>query len=571
VYHTVFQTPPQVLQSALDCLKAGQLDAAEGLLQELLAQQPDLPDALLLLATLRQTQGKHAEALALLAPLAEKFPRRVDILTRLGNAYASLAQWEPALGCFHKALRLSSSNADAYNGLGYVHQHQGQQEAAFEAFIHAVTQAPSRADMAQNLANSAFSLGQTLHQNRQWAQARRVYVRALPLLPNDARLLVACGNTLIEMGQYEQAAPMFARALQVTPNQSAARVGLGVIQYRQGQLEESIQTFRTALRHNPESVGGHYNQALSLLKLRRFAEGWPGFEWRRNIHGHYRRQDPRPEWQGEPAMGKTLLVVTEQGVGDAIHYLRFLKPLKDMGATVLLECKPELADWLATCPWVDDVLVRGAPQRSPRHHWFCYLLSLPLRLQRDGPEVFLPGEGVLPVSPARRQHWEAALGSLSSSKPGPRLGVCWTSQSDSPSAQTRSCPPAVFQQMLQEIPATWVSLLPGQTLPICTPLPSPTALQNFEDTAALISLLDGVITIDTAVAHLAGSLGKPTWLLLPFESDWRWFTPEDVHEEGWERTPWYSSLRLFRQPAPGHWEAVCHTLQQHLRRRSHAS
>jgi hypothetical protein len=320
-----------------------------------------------------------------------------------------------------------------------------------------------------------------------------------------------------------------------------------------GCLPEALAAFGRAVALKPDAAMPAFNKGLALLLTGQFAEGWPLFE--RRLQLGVVRSIEQPIWRGENLAGRVLLLHAEQGLGDTIQFCRYA-PLAARRATVVLEVQPPLLPLLAGQPAMPKLVARG--DALPKFDLHCPLLSLPLAFGGE-PSAFPSPAGYLAADPARVADWAPLL----PRSEGRRVGIVWSGNPKHRSDANRSLPLAALLPLL-ECGATLLSLQnelrdSDRALFDATPqiarLASP--FRDFADTAAVIAQLDLVIAADTSVAHLAAALGKPTWILLPFAPDWRWLLDR-------EDSPWYASVRLFRQSARGDWAGVIERVRQAL-------
>jgi len=375
--------------------------------------------------------------------------------------------------------------------------------------------------------------------------------RAVQLEPDSALGHNLLGMALMAAGQPGEAVASYRRALEINPSLPDAHNNLGAALQSLGQIEEGLVSLETALRLKPAFAVARMNRALTALRRGDWPTGWLEFEWRRQSRDHRVPGFGRPLWDGGPLAGKTILLIGEQGLGDTIQFVRLAPLVKERGGRVLLLCQKPLAHLLAGAEGVDQLIPRG--ERMPKFDVQAPLMSLPglLGLTRESlpaPEKYLAAE------PERAARWREELAAL----PGKvHVGVCWQGNRKYQGDHFRSIPLAEFEPLAQVAGVTLVSLQKGdgseqrgevefQVVDFGERLD---ADAPFADTAAILSELDLLVTSDTAVAHLAGALGAPTWLPLSRAADWRW-------EASGERSIWYPSMRLFRQRELGDWGDV---------------
>ncbi len=367
--------------------------------------------------------------------------------------------------------------------------------------------------------------------------------RAIALAPAHASAHLNLGSALADLDRFEQAERHMRRATKLDPALPEAYASLSWLLASTGDLAQAKQASGTAIDLRPDFAQAHWNLSFACLLGGEFEEGWREYEWRKR-HDRYSRDFtrlPGPEWRGEALAGRTILVLAEQGLGDAIQFARFLPMLDARGATVRLACAAPLIPLLRAGLGVSAITRREAP--TGKYDVWVDQMSLPgllgTRLET------IPGSiGYLQADPARAAIWHEKLPS------GPRIGLVWSGNPRHSNDSRRSIPTACLAALMSILDASFVSLQVGPLSGEITELfglPDRSAdLTDFAETAALVVNLDLVVTVDTSAAHLAGALGVPVWVMLLYAPDWRWMT-------GSRDSPWYRSMRLFRQTRPGDW------------------
>jgi len=383
-----------------------------------------------------------------------------------------------------------------------------------------------------------------LHDAGQYEQALLVYDDATSRWPNLALLWNNRGNSLLELGRHAAAAESYRRALQLVPELHDARVALASCLQSLGYLHEALAACDVVLQAVPDHAEAHWNRSLLLLLQGNYAAGWQEYEWRwkKRRFTSPRRQFAQPQWQGEPLTGKTILIHAEQGFGDTLQFCRYLPLLAVSAAQVVFECHPPLALLMETLSPGISVVAMGQP--LPPFDCHLPLLSLP-RVCGTTLETIPCSVPYLQPPPTRLLFWESVVPQDGRRK----IGLCWAGKAYPDPGRT--VPVELLAPFADYRDATYLSLQMGEGTgrPAFNLLDLTMLVQDFADTAALIAQLDLVITIDTAVAHLAGALGVESWVLLPAAPDWRWLLKQ-------ENSPWYPTLRLFRQQQPGNWTEV---------------
>ncbi|MDD2733795.1 MAG: tetratricopeptide repeat protein [Desulfuromonadaceae bacterium] len=394
-----------------------------------------------------------------------------------------------------------------------------------------------------------LALGDLLYRKMDLEGAVAVYHRALSANPLWGEIYHNLGNTLLALRRFPEALKAYAEAGKLMPDFAECHVTAATVLQSMGFPNEALLQCEQALSLDPELAEAHWNRALALLQLGQYGEGWREFEWRWQKRGYttVNRNFPQPRWQGELLNGRTILIHAEQAFGDVIMFSRFLPMVAARGGRVICECPAPLTRLINQVPGV--VMSVACGEVLPAFDCHLPLLSLPFVLG-----VTL--ENLLSFPPALR--FDRTLFSVwqqrTLSQTGLRVGIAWAGRPFPDPA--RSCPFHFLEPLGTVAGVTFVSLQIGSETDEVTALSQSLPLvilsqeiSDFADTAALIRNLDLVITIDTAIAHLAGTLERPTWVMLPFAADWRWLLER-------EDSPWYPSVRLFRQIQAGNWSEV---------------
>lgn len=494
----------EAIAQAVGLHKAGRLAEAEALYAAVLAAAPDEPNALNLLGVLRRQQGRDEEGLALLARAHVVHGDVPQILRNLAVAQHATGRLDEAARTWARLAELAPDDVDARLNLGAALAALGRADAALAAHEAAAALAPERAAPHYNV-----------------------------------------GNALVALGRDDEALAAFARAAAREPGWAAPHYNTGRVLHGRNRLTEAIAGYAAALVREPGHEGARWNHALAHLAAGDHAAGWRLHECRfaQGSYSVHLKQVAAAPWRGEADVrGRTILLHAEQGLGDTIQFVRFARDVAARGARVVLEVQPELVPLVAASGLAADVRPRGAA--LPALDFVCPLMSLPLALGLGAPP---PAAPYLAAEPGRVADWRARLGADGR----PRVGLVWSGNSNNANDSRRSIAAERVADLTGARPdLDWVALYPEAPRDLPPNVrPAPGALPDFAETAALVAALDHVVTVDTAAAHLAGALGRPVAILLPFAPDWRW---------GLARadTPWYPTARLFRQPAPGAWDAV---------------
>ena len=401
-----------------------------------------------------------------------------------------------------------------------------------------------------------MELGRELLARAEPEPALAAFERALAIRPDDLNALVSRAAALIALGRPAEALMDYDRVLAVRPDLADVHNNRAAALAALGRHDAALQSLDRAIALNPEDPEPRWNKALVLLRLGRFEEGWRLYEARKAKRQPLGlRNYPQPEWTGaQPVEGRTVFLHAEQGLGDTLQFIRYAPLLAERGARVALSVQAPLVRLLKQLE--PKVTVLGPHERPAEFDYHAPLLSLPgafgTRLES------IPASPRLVADPARVRDWSGRLGRRTK----PRIGLAWRGGAGHVQDRSRSIGLARIEPLL-DAEAEWVSLqkeVPEAergrvaALPVRDFAPG---LTDFADTAALVDRLDLMISVDTAVAHLAAAMGKPVWILLEFNPDWRWLIGRDD-------SPWHPSARLFRQPAPGDWNAVLDTVRRAL-------
>jgi tetratricopeptide (TPR) repeat protein len=497
-------------------------------------------------------QGHFDKAERLCAAILEYRGDDFDALHLLGFIHLQRGRNVEAIGFLTKAVRVNGTSTDALSNLGLALQNAGRFEEAIAQYRNALALVPRHPEILYNLGNAFLALDRI-------TEALASYDEALAIDPSHVGARVNRGNTLLRFNRPADALAGYDSALALMPDHPQILTNRGHALRRLDRPEEALASLETALAKSPDFPEAHFEAALAHLTLGDFKAGWNAYEWRwkTGAFADKRRAFRQPLWLGNtPLSGKTILLHAEQGFGDTIQFIRYARLLKNSGASVLCEVQPELMPLLAPFDGI-DLVAKGAV--LPHFDLHCPLLSLPLAFGTE-PETIPAGIPYLSAPAARVAYWRDRL-----PQGAPRAGfVCSGSRAHKNDAN-RSIAFSRFEQLFANLPFTCFSLQREmrdadrevlQRLPNLVDLGP--ELSDFAETAAVISLLDVVVSVDTAVAHLAGALGKPVVILLPHAADFRWMRDRDD-------TPWYPTAKLLRQAAFGDWDSAIGRLADELR------
>lgn len=459
-----------------------------------------------------------------------------------GNALLGLKRLEEAAASFERTIQLRPDHVEAYSNRGYALLKLERSGEALTSFDRAIALRPAYAEAHSNR-------GSTLQKLNRLQEALASFDRAIAIKPDYAEAHSNRGNVLQELNRPEEAVASHERAIALWPDYAEAHSNRGNALLDLRRVDDALACYDRAIAIRSDYVSAYWNKSLALLLCGRLEQGWEWYEWRwqnEDLSSYRnRRAFLQPIWLGgEPLAGKTLLLHAEQGLGDAIQFCRYAPMLNGLGARVLLEVPAALMELLKTLAGIDELLERGKPLPSFDCH--CPLLSLPLAF-RTTLETIPESGAYLATQGQTREKWGARLGE----KRGLRVGLVWSGSRDHTNDRNRSVPLAQLASGLPE-GVDYVSLQKEvregdeAALSRYAIRHFGEQLEDFSDTAALCDLMDLVISVDTSVAHLAGALRRPVWVILPATPDWRWMLDR-------EDSPWYPSMRLFRQQRLGQW------------------
>jgi tetratricopeptide (TPR) repeat protein len=540
LYEKVIAANPETAQ--LCCLlgvavkQTGDLGRAIPHLEKACALDPTRPDLAAECAIAYTQAGLAEKAVATFADALPKLQAAGGddalVYAAAGDAHFACRQWTQAAAHYNAALEKQPENTDVRLNYGVALHHTDRFDEAIAAYEAVLAANPDHAGALTNL-------GVALQETRRFAESLAALERAAALSPEDALTLSDLGVTLQKLGRTDEAIAAFSRAIAADPNYARAWSNMGNALQDKLDLTEAFEAHRRAIALEPENAELHWNLAMTLLLAGEYETGWPEYEWRRRRDGAFSLPaEAGPEWQGEALDGKSILLAAEQGIGDALHFARFAPLLAARGATVSIRAHTALKTLLATLDGVAAVL--GPDDPLPAADVTAPLMSLPLKLGLALADI----ESAPDPTPYLRVP-DGTLPPLSGESTTPRVGIVWAGNPGHANDHNRSCPAEALAPLFNIGGIEWISLQKDRR----GDLPGPAT-----DLAESLGSF-----ADTAVAHLAGALAKPVWIMLPFSPDWRWLTER-------EESPWYPSARLFRQPAPGDWPgtiaAVASALKQ---------
>jgi tetratricopeptide (TPR) repeat protein len=602
----------QQLDSAIAHHSAGRLDQAEPIYRQMLADNPNEPRALHLLGVLLSQRGDKEQAVRLITRAIEINPGAAEYHSNLGLVFLEQGRPEPAVMSCRRSIELNPRDAEAHFILGNALREIGRAEEAVQMYQRALELKPSHGGAMRNLAlllkvtgragdalgmyrqllkqrpdwpEALIDYGEILRGRGQLADALAAFDRAIALQPAYAAAHNGRGLVLHDMNDTDAAAASYRRGAELDPTNAGIRANLGYALELQGKFDESVAELERAvalrpdlvdavgnlgnsyrdvgrwadadaqyvrgLRLQPDSFRVRFNRALLLLLLGRFEEGWTEYEWRWLLFPQHRRTFLQPRWLDADVSGKTVLLYAEQGLGDTIQFARYAPLVAQRGARVILECHAELHPLLRDLPGVAQCCKRG--ETLPSFDFHAPLLSLPLSFRTFSTDAIPRDVPYLKADAAKAQAWRERL----SAEPARlRVGIAWAGDPTHRFDLVRSCTLKQFAPLADLDGVVFYSLQkgaraakPGDAPAGMTFIDYTDDIKDFADTAALMSNLDLIISVDTSIVHMAGALGRPVFTLLPFNPDFRWLLDRSD-------SPWYPTMKLFRPPKPRDWDAV---------------
>ena len=580
-------SPSALCELGFALLKSGRAGEADRYCQQALAQQPDFADGLHLMGAILVARQQYDQALQYIAGALRQTPKP-EYLRSFGNALELLGRLDEALQAYDRAVSLRPDDADIWNSMGFVLTKLDRIDEAVLTFQHVLKLNPLHSLAANICATLLFDEGRfdeaipyldlcaKLEPNRaltyqtrglchtkkqRFEPAITDYERALKLEPNHANTIYNLGHALLNCRRYDDASRYFDRALELEPDRESFLLNKGRAATERHEFADAFAAYNKVLANNPNSAMAQFNLSMLNLLVGKFAEGWAGREARWEAYpGMIRRNFTQPLWLGRQSIeDRTILLHADEGFGDAIQFSRYVPMVAALGARVVLEVDKPAYPLLCGIPGVSQSLRRGSS--LPEFDYHCPLTSLPLAFQ-TGLETIPAPVSCLPSIPQDlRDQWESRLGP----RDRLRVGLVWSGRATHTNDLNRSTTLRTLLPIL-DLDATFISLQkdPRDQDMISLRERSDVIdanehLTDFLATAALVSCLDLVITVDTSVAHLAGTLGCPVWIMLPFTPDYRWLLDRDD-------SPWYPTARLFRQTATRDYAVVVERIKSELQR-----
>jgi len=548
-YAKAYNTMGYVLQMQGDVTRA-----AENY-RKAIQLRPDFAEAYNHLGVVLSKQENFDEAIENYRQALAISPDYVEAYNNLSIALKALGRLDESIEHCRRALDIDPEFAEAHFNLGNAVKDQGRHEEAIGQYRRALTINPDYAEVYNNLAI-------TLNELNRYEEAADNCRRAIRLKCDYAEAYNNLGIILRNQGQFTAAIENYERAIRLEPQFHEAHYNLGNCLKELGRCEDAIKNYQKAIQIKPDYAQAHWNLSHAFLLSGDLKSGWEGYQWRRNPELEiltYPHHHDKPQWDGSAFAGKRILVHCEQGLGDSLQFARYLPMVKARGGTVIFEAWKPLHGVLRDFPGIDELLELSLTKRTDA----AFDLSVSLM---DLPGIFdttldsIPADvPYIHAEQERAKQWRERL-----CCDGFKIGIVWAGSPAHGNDRNRSCPLELFAPLAGIDGVRLYGLQKGPAATQLDRLPSTVGiesfaedLEDFADTAALIAGLDLIISVDTAPAHLAGAMARPTWVLLPFAPDWRWMLDRSD-------SPWYPTMRLFRQRGWGDWRGVFEELTQEL-------
>jgi len=476
----------------------------------------------------------------------------------LGNVRKEQGMIEDAIQCYQEGLILCPGNAELWFNLASTFFDLQRLSEAVEAFQQVIVLRPDLAGVYNNLGGVLLELERP-------SEAVEALQQAIALQPDFVEAYSNLGNAYLKLQRPSEAVESLQQAIAFKPDYAAAYNNLGNVLQFQGKAEDAIAAYNRAIMLNPANAEAYNNRSKAILLSGNLACGFAEYEWRTKVKRRrhfYEWCNDKPRWGGENFADKRLLVYDEQGFGDTLQFCRYLPLVKARGGIVQFSTKQPLLRLFANLPGIDELFEQTAAAITQAQFDLTVpLLSLP-HIFGTTLQTIPAGIPYLTADQHSIAAWRSKMNCFGTNL---RVGLAWAGDPANISGQSRTCGLKAMSPLAGIPGTTFYSLQTGATAKEAnTPPPGMRLIDltddiaDFADTAALIMNLDLIISIDTAVAHLAGALGKPVWTLLPSAGEWRWLLARSD-------TPWYPTMRLFRQSTPGDWNGVMTAVAQELR------
>ena len=545
-----------LVQQGLNLHQRGNLNDAQNIYEQILSIQENNFDALQLLGALFAQVKKYPEAIKFLSKAIIVNPNDAGCFSNLGISFQKLRRLEEALSSYDKAISLQADYAEAYSNRGAVLQELKRLDEALSSYDKAIS-------IKGDYAEAFNSRGTVLEELKRLEEALSSYDKAISINKDYTELYYNRGNVLHKLKRLEEALSSYDKAISLHEDYAEAYSNRGTVLEELKRLEEALSSYEKAISINKDYAEAYWNSSICYLLAGNFNEGWARYEWRWQSKSISKiagiRKFSQPLWLGtEILKDQTIFLYAEQGLGDTIQFSRYVSLVAGLGAKVVLEVQPSLVKLLSYLEGISQIISKG--DKLPNFDYQCPLMSLPLAFKTELKTIPSVSKNIS-SDEKKVEKWQAILGE----KTKPRVGIVWSGAVNHKNDLQRSLK---LSQLITHLPSDYeylslqkeISDVDKEVLiEYCKIKHFGDDLKDFTDTAALCELIDIVISVDTSVAHLAGTLGKNTWILLPYSPDWRWLLDRND-------SPWYSSVKLYRQEKINDWESVLVNIESDLKK-----
>jgi tetratricopeptide (TPR) repeat protein len=542
------------LELARACAAAGETERAIAAYQRCAALGPGEAPAHAEMGILSSKSGRAADAVVSLTRAVGLAPRSAEYYFHLGVALGNCGESERAIAAYERAIELDPSMPEPHANLGVAYRAAGKFQLALAAYGRALELNPECAEVHCNL-------GVALAECDRMGEAIACYQRALAINPAFANAHFNFANALRKDDQHERAIEIYRRAIELNPGFVQAYSNMAMSFNDLGKHDLALEAYDRAVELKPEWGEARWNRSLTHLVFGNFERGWAEFDCRNRVDPPSSREFPGERWNGEDLSGKTIVFNYEMGLGDSLNFVRYVPLVASRASRVILECQEPLRELFESVAGVDEVITLRKGEAYLRYDVHCSLMRLPELFRSDAATMPRTVPYLRP-SQERIGMWRMRMGARSSKL---RVGLVWAGSPEHQNDRQRSIPLNSFAPLAGAPGVEFFSLQRGAAAEQVASPPCGMKLidlageiENMADTAALIEQLDLVISVDTSVAHLAGALGKAVWVLLAYVPDWRWMLDR-------ADTPWYPSMRLFRQGRIGDWGTVIQGVAERLK------
>jgi len=579
-----------LVEQGLNLHQRGNLNDAQNIYEQILSIQENNFDALQLLGALFAQVKKYPQAIKFLSKAIIVDPNHAGCFSNLGISFQKLRRLEEALSSYDKAISLQADYAEAYSNRGAVLQELKRFDEALSSYDKAISIKGDYAEafnsrgtvleelkrleealssyhkaisINKDFTESYYNRGNVLHKLKRLEEALSSYDKAISLHEDYAEAYSNRGLVLQDLKRLEEALSSYDKAISLHEDYAEAYSNRGTVLEELKRLDEALSSYEKAISINKDYAEAYWNSSICYLLAGNFNEGWARYEWRWQSKSISKtagiRKFSQPLWLGtEVLKDQTIFLYAEQGLGDTIQFSRYVSLVAGLGAKVVLEVQPSLVKLLSYLEGISQIISKG--DKLPNFDYQCPLMSLPLAFKTELKTIPSVSKNIS-TDEKKVEKWQAILGE----KTKPRVGIVWSGAVNHKNDLQRSLK---LSQLITHLPSDYeylslqkeISDVDKEVLIECCKIKHfGDDLKDFTDTAALCELIDIVISVDTSVAHLAGTLGKNTWVLLPYSPDWRWLLDRND-------SPWYSSVKLYRQEKINDWESALVNIESDLKK-----